>query len=224
MRENRIATERDGMPNWRGRRAPGSPPTAKATCRNHSRKRSVRRACGLTIAGSRSVQRRRGQSGVSQKKRRDHSSRRVGMPAQGRSATIRRSRVWMRADRLPHCGQHAVSLQVRREVQRATCGVGAQREQVQPARIQHEGLSRHTGPPNQSTMPHSLRFLLHQHLGRPNSNPASIRAHGELALTSRFARRIEIEDQIPLARPIPQAPNRFLRPAPHIRGGGKHCP
>jgi hypothetical protein len=52
-----------------------------------------------------------------------------------------------------------------------------------------------------------------------------LRAGGELALPGCFARGIDIEDQIPLARPIPQIPqaaNRLLGPSPHERGGGKY--
>lgn len=101
------------MPSWWSRRAPGSPPAAKARYSSPSRKRSVRRACGTAIPGRRSVKMRREHSGVSQKKRRGHSRIRAGILAHGRSASVRRYHECTRAEGRPHKGQGALVLQVR---------------------------------------------------------------------------------------------------------------
>jgi len=120
MRASRVSPQ-TVLPSRRSRRTPGSPPSATATCRRQSRKRSGHPACGAATPGNRSVKMWRGQPGVSQKKRRSEEAPRPQEEARGdvlpgqirHRATVRRDRECTRDAVRPQIGQRAVSLYVR---------------------------------------------------------------------------------------------------------------
>jgi hypothetical protein len=86
---NRVVAE-IGIPRRQARRAPPSPLRANPMVWRASRKRVVSREAGLISSGRRSVNTLRGQAGLRQKNFRTIRRSRIGRPAQGRSAGLRR--------------------------------------------------------------------------------------------------------------------------------------
>lgn len=84
---------------------PAAPPRATAIWASHSRRRAVRRAQGATTPGRRSVKMRREQRPLAQQNFRTCRWRTTRHGAQGRSATGRLSRLWMRRVGNRHTGQ-----------------------------------------------------------------------------------------------------------------------
>jgi len=108
---------RTGRPKRRHRRTAGRPPTTRPRTRSKLVRRVVRRACGATRSGRRSVKMRRTQVGTTHRKRRAAMVMWTRWVAQGRSWSTRWYREWTRTDGVPQRGQSA-SVCVERSVTR----------------------------------------------------------------------------------------------------------
>ncbi len=97
-----------GMARRSARRAPARPPRASPRWRWTSPRRPVRRDQGpAAMAGRRSVKIRRGHSVTVQRKRRASIRISTVRPCQGRSARVRKYRLWTRYEAWPQTGQQA---------------------------------------------------------------------------------------------------------------------
>ena len=151
------------------------------------------------MAGRRSVKIRRGHSAAAQRKRRAYIRISTARPCQGRSARVRRYRLWTRREAWPQTGQQASGafgavVMVTVSADGTTCWT-SRPEGISGRMCLDKPVTGSTGCSCYVRIPHRFAHQRHQDCGRAIAQPAS-GSHGRdrRRVTARDRRRVEPAD------------------------------